>query len=89
MAFKLHLLHSCSARDAIYVEVFEDRQEGSFFEKSWDCFRGLFRSLYELCGGLATVFPGTATVESDFSIVHWEKRRQHHVVDWQILASKE
>ena len=27
----------------------------------------------EFCGGLATVYPGTATVESDFSIVNYEK----------------
>jgi hypothetical protein len=25
------------------------------------------------CGGLATAFPGTSSVESDFSIVKWEK----------------
>ena len=25
------------------------------------------------CGGIASAFPGTATVEADFSIVKWEK----------------
>ena len=29
--------------------------------------------LENFCGGLATVFPGTASVESNFSILKWEK----------------
>jgi hypothetical protein len=29
--------------------------------------------LKRFCGGLASVFPGTATVESDFSLSNWEK----------------
>jgi hypothetical protein len=29
-------------------------------------------TLQQFCGGLATVFPGTATVESDFSVLKWE-----------------
>jgi hypothetical protein len=32
-----------------------------------------FKHLKEFCGGLATAFPGTSSVESDFSIVTWEK----------------
>jgi hypothetical protein len=27
----------------------------------------------EFCGVIATLFPGTSTVEFDFSILHWEK----------------
>ena len=30
-------------------------------------------SLWEFVGGLAAVFPGTSTVESDFSVVNHEK----------------
>ncbi len=29
--------------------------------------------LREFSGGLATVFPNTASVESDFSVLKWEK----------------
>ena len=36
---------------------------------------GNFFELQLFCGGLATLFPGTATVESDFSIVNYEKDR--------------
>lgn len=28
--------------------------------------------LRKFCGGLAAVFPGTSTVESDFSVINWE-----------------
>jgi hypothetical protein len=32
----------------------------------------MFRKLRHYCGGLATVFQGTLTVESDFSVLHWK-----------------
>ena len=32
-----------------------------------------FKQLENFCSGLATVFPGTANVESNFSILKWEK----------------
>jgi hypothetical protein len=32
-----------------------------------------FDILRDFCGGIATIFPNTATVESDFSILGWEK----------------
>lgn len=33
----------------------------------------LFPNLRDFCGGIATAFPGTSTVESDFSVVKFEK----------------
>ena len=41
------------------------------FKDGWSYTGGHFPVLREFCGGLATVFPGTATVESDFSIVKY------------------
>ena len=32
-----------------------------------------FSVLRDFCGGMASIFPNTATVESDFSILGWEK----------------
>ena len=32
-----------------------------------------FNSLKLFCGGIATAFPWTSNVESDYSIVKWEK----------------
>ncbi len=47
--------------------------EKTFFNEVWDCLKGHFMQLRQLCGGLATAFPNTMSVESDFSIVKWEK----------------
>ena len=38
------------------------------FKDVWSYTGGHFPVLQYICGGLVTVFPGTATVESDFSI---------------------
>ena len=43
------------------------------FEESWSPLRNKFPSLYEFVAGLATVFPGTATVEANFSLIKWMK----------------
>ena len=43
------------------------------FHQGWDFVQACFKQLEHFCGGLATVFPGTANVESDFSILKWEK----------------
>jgi hypothetical protein len=43
------------------------------FEKCWSLVLGLFPVLHEFCGGLASVFPNTTTVEAEFSILGWEK----------------
>jgi hypothetical protein len=39
----------------------------------WDVVKGRFSGLRQFCGGLATVFPNTTAVESDFLMVKWEK----------------
>ena len=36
-------------------------------------FDAKFDPLKDFFGGLGSVFPGTATVESDFSLINWEK----------------
>ena len=44
------------------------------FEIGWSIVEGKkFDVLRDFCGGIATVFPNTATVESDFSILGGEK----------------
>ena len=44
--------------------------------KFYDAWRSLGTQLSSLCefvGGLASVFPGTSTVEADFSLIRFEK----------------
>ena len=43
------------------------------FEEAWTIVEGRFEILMDFCGGIATIFPNTASVESDFSILGWEK----------------
>jgi hypothetical protein len=43
------------------------------FEKCWECIAARVPLIYEFFGGLATIFPGTATVEADFSELKWTK----------------
>ena len=43
------------------------------FSDAWACTNNRFPSLQKFCGGLASAFPNTATVESDFSVIGWEK----------------
>jgi hypothetical protein len=45
------------------------------FAEAWAPFSSSkqFEPLKLFFGGLATIFPGTATVESYFSLINWEK----------------
>jgi hypothetical protein len=61
------------ARELDVKAAFDKHDEKTFFNEVWDCLKGRFMQLRRLCGGLATTFPNTTSVESDFSIVNWEK----------------
>jgi hypothetical protein len=45
----------------------------ALFDEGWSYVANRFDRLKEFCGGLAIAFPGTPSVENDFSIVYWEK----------------
>jgi hypothetical protein len=61
------------ARKPDVKATLDKHNEKTFFNEAWDCLKGHFMQLHQLCGGLATVFPNMTSVESDFSIVKWEK----------------
>jgi len=44
----------------------------SSFKDGWSLLGAQFPSLLEYCGVVATLFPGTSTIESDFLILRWE-----------------
>ena len=48
---------------------------GNVFERCWAQYGQRYQRLRDFVGGLATVFPGTATVESDFSVINSESNR--------------
>ncbi len=51
----------------------EKRSKVDQFKKSWQNVGEGFELLQEYCGGLASVMAGTASVESDFSLINWTK----------------
>jgi hypothetical protein len=61
------------AREPDVKAALDKHDEKMFFNEAWDCLKGRFMQMHHLCGGLATTFPNTTFVESDFSIVKWEK----------------
>ena len=54
--------------------------ESASFEEAWKTTDGRFPVLREFAGGLATVFPNTASVESDFSVLGWEKNEHRKAI---------
>ena len=47
--------------------------DGTDFTDAWRAVKGRFKALHRFCGGLASVFPETSQVESDFSVLKDEK----------------
>jgi hypothetical protein len=43
------------------------------FSAGWKVANGRFRELRRFCGELASAFPNISTVESDYSVIDWEK----------------
>ena len=43
------------------------------FSTAWNYVQGHFEHLQLFCGSMATAFPTTSMVKTDFSIVKWEK----------------
>ena len=66
------LVRAYHAEKPLKSELDSFNHRTSFFE-SWNRLRIRFPNLYKFAGGLASVFPGTATVEADFSKIKREK----------------
>jgi len=63
------------AREPDVKVALDMHDEKTLFKEAWDCLKGRFMQLRQLCGGLATTFSNTTSIESDFSIIKWEKKR--------------
>ena len=59
--------------EQVLMDQLDQSDDKVSFLVGWRPLEGRFVHLKEFCAGLATVFPGTATVESDFSIINFEK----------------
>ena len=56
-----------------YREFIQAMEDDISFEHAWSTLQHTYPLLAKFFGGLASVFPGTSTVESDFSIIGVEK----------------
>lgn len=68
------LILKYSKKQGETYDLVESTKNDDGYESAWN--RGLsvlYPNLAKFCGDLLTVFPGTSTVESDFSIVNYEK----------------
>jgi hypothetical protein len=66
-------LRAAYDREPSLKQVMDQCDSKTSFEQGWSYVQERFPHLMNFCGGMATAFPGTSTVESDFSIVKWEK----------------
>ena len=48
--------------------------------------RGRFWMLKDFCGGLVSVFPRTATVESNFCTINYEKNDHRSDLTWNMVV---
>ena len=66
-------LNTFVERDEDLRQQFAACDNTTTFKEAWDLVGGRFDELRDFCGGLSTAFPTTSTVESDFSLIKWEK----------------
>ena len=59
--------------EADFRQMIEGMKDDISFDEAWSTIRIQYPYLCTFFGGLASVFPGTSTVESDFSIIRYEK----------------
>lgn len=64
--------NSSQAQEPLKFEVGEHKNQDSLCTQAWEYFQRLLAFPFAFCGGLATLFSGTATVESSFSVLQWE-----------------
>jgi hypothetical protein len=67
------LVRVYSANESWLKNVVAKHNHTVTFDAAWDDLKGQFSYLRAFVGGLATAFANTTSVESDFSILKWEK----------------
>ena len=59
--------------DGGFKELVQNTSKCESFAEAWGWLYERYPHLANFSGGLATTFSGTSTVESDFSVIGWEK----------------
>lgn len=65
-------MNSCSTWLTIKIEL-DTHDDNRLFAGGWGVPGSWYILLHQFCGDFASTFPNTATVESDFSVIGWEK----------------
>ncbi|KAI2507690.1 hypothetical protein MHU86_6689 [Fragilaria crotonensis] len=74
MQYRTNGLLKQEAIDSFPEGTRNDEDTSSLFVDAWSVLQSDgFQHLHAFCGGIATLFPGMCTLESDFSGLHWEK----------------
>jgi hypothetical protein len=60
-------------QDPLLKDMLDSMKDTIAYHDAWVSLRSQFPKLFEFSSGLATIYPGTTRVESDFSILRWEK----------------
>ncbi|KAI0563857.1 hypothetical protein FGB62_33g1115 [Gracilaria domingensis] len=71
--FRRYVSNSPTAMSDISRTTVGETYRSSKFSTAWLPFKTHFPILHSFVGGLASVFPGNSSVESDFSVMNWEK----------------
>ena len=66
-------LRETHQRDQLLQSRLKECDHNTRFKAGWTIVDGKFSALRDFCTGIATVSANTASVESDFSILGWEK----------------
>ena len=67
-----HDLHFEYQQNKTFSKALDSFNYFTSFEKAWLIIELKFNVLRDFCGRIATVFPNTATVKTDFSNISWE-----------------
>lgn len=59
--------------DDVFKKLVQDTSELKTFAEAWGWLYRQYPMLVAFAGGMATTFPGTSTIESNFSVIGWEK----------------
>ncbi len=59
--------------EPLLKSALDNCDKNTTFNAGWEIIEGRFEILKSFCGGIASVFPNTASVESDFLVWKWEK----------------
>jgi hypothetical protein len=60
-------------RDPLLKGMLDSMKDTIGYHDAWVSLQSQFQKLCEFSSGLATIYPRTTRVESDFSILGWEK----------------